>query len=392
MYSKIISIFVVGFSLVCLGNAPALGVGDTSLVKDSINSQDFMTRFEQKYPEIFSFSKWDQETNKFVMGVKGEMPLEVELAAKKFAADFKVDENTGYSQKELFDAAAFLVRHIESAVGVKDSDSVFTTIDPTTPSIGLQIDNSVQQKFKSDLIFGLESISDHLQDRSATDLGSKLLNTDNPKLLAKLKIDVNMGNVKREEQALYGGGRISGNNIGYCTTGFTASKPGYPSGILTAGHCLVGTSPIVYGMSNSKIALTRVTRVVNNATDAGFLSAAGYVTAPQFWSLPNGGLTTVTWKFTPSIGQKLAFKGETSSRRIYDSVSGYVCGGVPRCGKMYTKMGATQAGDSGGPWFSSGGAAGIHGGLVTFSDGTVHSYFTTISKAESVTGTTIKVG
>jgi hypothetical protein len=245
MYYKIIPILVIGFSLVCLGNAPALGVGDTSLVKDSINSQDFMTRFEQKYPEIFSFGKWDQETNKFVMGVKGGMPLEAELAAKKFATDFKVDENTGYSQKELFDAAAFLVRHVESAVGVIDSDSVFTTIDPTTPSIGLQIDNSVQQKLKSDLIFGLESISDDLQDRSATNLGSKLLNTDNPKLLAKLKIDMNIGNVSREEQALYGGGRISGSDIGYCTTGFTASKSGYSSGILTAGHCLVGTSPIV---------------------------------------------------------------------------------------------------------------------------------------------------
>ncbi|MCU9970999.1 trypsin-like serine protease [Mobiluncus mulieris] len=57
---------------------------------------------------------------------------------------------------------------------------------------------------------------------------------------------------------------------------------------------------------------------------------------------------------------------------------------------MYVNDHVTQRGDSGGPWFSSGGAAGIHKGQI-YVDGQASSVFTKITKAESVSGFKLKM-
>lgn len=380
---------IIGFMSLGIGSVSALPVEDISTI--SINASDFMTRFEEKYPSEFSYSKWEDADKKFSMGTKGDAPLVARRAAEKFKNEFYLVENTGYSQKELFETSASLVRNIEGQAGVNDSMKVLASIDPTVPSIEIGVDSSLGAKLSGSIMSRLTSLAGHSSSPATLNARQSMTISSNSVLLEKLSLDINIGGVSLTPQALYGGGRISGNEIGYCTTGFSATKPGYSQGFITAGHCVNKGDSLFYGALNSSIGLSKITWTENSVADAGFLSASGYVTAPQFWSLGNGGLTNVTWKFTPSIGQSLAMKGESSGRQ-YDTVQGYICSGTPGCGIMYTSHHYTQGGDSGGPWFSNGGAAGIHGGEYHKEDNTYHSYFTTISKAESVTGAKIKMG
>lgn len=200
------------------------------------------------------------------------------------------------------------------------------------------------------------------------------------------------------DEALYGGGRISYDagykGIGTCTTAFAAENEYYPHALFTAGHCLKHGAT-VYGKWGSGIFLDKIFTYEEYNGDVGVVVPSGEaVTEGKFWSEKTGGLTPVTWRIEElSYGQWLAVKGELSGRQ-YAIVQGGVCYRDAErkfdCNLVYVNGHVTQRGDSGGPWFSSGGAAGIHSGWADVG-GRKRSCFTKITVAERLSGFRLKM-
>lgn len=179
--------------------------------------------------------------------------------------------------------------------------------------------------------------------------------------------------------ALFGGGYLSS-----CTSAFSAKSPGKPNLLLTAGHCQPPQSyhsvPLVYEGSH-----------VGNHGDFGVYSTSAY-TAPQFYSAPSV-LVNVTALKIPSVGQALCRNGQTTGRRCGQTVvTNNYCDSThfPRVCEL-TVMNNRQAkkGDSGGPWFSSTYAYGIHSRGLNYK-GVARDAFSPVVKAQKLLSITVK--
>ncbi|MST49587.1 hypothetical protein [Mobiluncus porci] len=368
--------------MAAFGNVNVAFSAVPSLIRDVDHVEELLDEFKDVYPDAVSYTKYDDGRGRYVLGFKNNPPEDMDKWVVKFPDSLEVVTNTGYSDSEIKDAANKVVSDAKKMLGSQSDFSIYATVVPDKPAVQLQLSPGASSSTAvSTHIFqlgGLEQLAGDLQAKMPNELLSN-----------RLEVSVSINGESVKKQSLYGGGRISGSNIGYCTTGFSASKSGVLNGMFTAGHCLSKGETLYYGSINSGITMTRVQYVDGLYTDYGLLSApSNAATAPSFWSQGQGGLTNVTWKFTPNLGQSLAFKGETSGRQ-YATVAGELCDGS-YCDSMYTRSCVTDYGDSGGPWFSSGGAAGIHTGCIPI-NGRDRSFFMKVRRAEQLSGATVKL-
>lgn len=161
----------------------------------------------------------------------------------------------------------------------------------------------------------------------------------------------------------YGGKRISN-----CTTGFTVRNGAGTTGVATAGHCLGANT--YYETTTTSYPAPLVSRFQDPYRDVQWHTTS-HPELPQFNA--NGTLRTVTGTMPWSLqdaGLWVCHQGKTT---------GYSCGTIqtvqykpawgwcsPNCSSTWIKVtGSTlecDGGDSGGPWFNSGTAYGIHTG------------------------------
>lgn len=183
---------------------------------------------------------------------------------------------------------------------------------------------------------------------------------------------------KTNYDALYGGGYLS-----TCTTAFSVRGGGYENGLLTAGHC--ANNYQTYG----SVSLSLRDRHKGSYGDVAWYSTDAW-TAPEFYSQP-GQLVSVTDTNYPMVGQRLCLNGQGTRGRFCDETVWNVrtCSSDGVCNLTAMSSRKARPGDSGGPWFSSSIAYGVHSGVVNFY-GVERDVFTPVQVAESVLGVSVK--
>ena len=170
-------------------------------------------------------------------------------------------------------------------------------------------------------------------------------------------------------------GFMGGERIGDCTSGFTARQRGTSVyGIITAGHC---TDTLQESLSMHGVTLSPITRAYGPYVDA------------QFQSVPTGSSHRLLDDFVCANGRACDVTGDIARNQMmgsyichYGRRSGHSCGTVDdinffpshedscegrmSCSNTFVHVSGPLlkrcGGDSGGPWYSSGVAYGIHGG------------------------------
>lgn len=381
----LLSFAMLGSSVAAFGGT---GAGrddvDVDMSPREISLHQEIAKVSRELPEDFSYSSVDNDRGVVTLAFKDAAPAVVKSLLEEFPDLLEVKTHTGYSRADLLSQAEAAYDEATGTHGLQ-TDELLLSIRPDKGLVNIDVNRSAKA----------------LQDKSSSlvnilsNVGEVRATKNSPiKIKYALSPDTTM-----HDEALYGGGRISydarDKGIGTCTTAFAAENEYYPHALFTAGHCLKHGAT-VYGKWDSGIFLDKIIIYEEHDGDVGVVAPSlGAVTESKFWSEKEGGLTPVTWRIdNPIYGQWLAVKGELSGRQ-YSSVQGDVCfrdsGRRLDCNYVYMNTHVTQGGDSGGPWFSSGGAAGIHKGLV-YVDGQARSCFTKIAKAESVSGFKLKMG
>lgn len=181
--------------------------------------------------------------------------------------------------------------------------------------------------------------------------------------------------VPLEPQAVTGGGSLA---MG-CTTGFVAKQTtGTTRSVTTAAHCGTGNTTFT-GVDGSTAALTYQARSWTASNDVQRYTSTTTM-EPKFYANSTTTPRTLTGRRTQastSVGNNICHRGATTGYSCGDVIAtnyqptSYTCGpsSAPvACAATWVALGppssgtglACAGGDSGGPWFISTVAAGIH--------------------------------
>ncbi|MCV0009693.1 S1 family peptidase [Mobiluncus mulieris] len=337
--------------------------------------------------ETFAFKKYNPQTDKTEIGIKGEAPQHIVKLLKESSC-YIMSDNLEYSENDYASYIAQKIKFFNLLSGGEYSDSITASYDVKNAAITIQLP---------------EGVLDHIQrtnDAIEESESQVVLNRTSDKSVNLRIRTVPNNEAAIVQKSLYGGGyifsHISSEYISKCTSGFSVSAPGHPNSLLTAGHCVEGNYDARYGNAGN-IRLEIGDHEYTKRGDVAVLYADGYDTAPQIWSNNTGTLINITWKIEPSIGQALAFSGQRTGRKV-SKVRGKFCAlsgrhktdnNNPHCNFFALEDEITKKGDSGGPFFSSGGAAGVLSGATKI-DGKRRDYFTPVSVAEKLLHITLK--
>ncbi|KLI98166.1 hypothetical protein WQ56_15640 [Luteimonas sp. FCS-9] len=178
-------------------------------------------------------------------------------------------------------------------------------------------------------------------------------------------------------QAVYGSGHLSYQLSGtwyVCTGAFVVQHPSTNRyGLLTAGHCAPSNNIFEYtGIDSAFHTLTHVARLDNSTVDLGWMTGgAGTTYGPWFYANAWRQLTGRRTQANTPIGAQICRYGRNggygcATVRSTSHNPGSACGpnGTQPCASTYVGLdsaaGLCQGGDSGGPWFISTVAAGVH--------------------------------
>lgn len=355
-YQVFIPVILISLSLWVVPNSTAevlsnhctAGASIASEWQARVNKIDNFSR--QNYSDNYSWARI--EGCKAEIHFKNDAPDKV-LKMAKSVPNLSISGKTGFSEDEIIDEQEKVFYSLREELG--DSVSAYTDIPNAV--IHIQVPTS-----------SINMISNLLKDEKLSS-GMK----------SKFKIQYDYtDSIESGYDALYGGGYLTS-----CTTAFSVSANGYPNGLLTAGHC--ANNPQSYG----GVALNLRGKHQGQYGDVAWYSTSAW-TAPQFYTLP-GHLVNVTQTAYPSVGQNLCLNGQGSRTRFCDETVWNVrtCSFDGICNLTAMSGRKAKSGDSGGPWFSSSIAYGVHSGHIQF--GSVErDVFTPVQIAESVLGVRVK--
>lgn len=192
-----------------------------------------------------------------------------------------------------------------------------------------------------------------------------------------------------------GGSLVSPTTAGHCTSAFVVKNTAGTTGVTTAAHC--GNTLNYYNPNMTSIPLTLVAGSEYLDADQDVqVHTSAYVERPEFyWDDGKTAARTLTGRrlrSSTAFNDNVCHRGETTGYSCgYVQQTDYapynptnpLCGGP--CSAVYIRLtGATlecAGGDSGGPWFASTVAFGIHkGGPAT---GCAYAYYMTTDTISS---------
>lgn len=181
-----------------------------------------------------------------------------------------------------------------------------------------------------------------------------------------------------------GGSRVESSTGSWCTTGFSVKNTAGTTGVITAGHC--ANALTYYNPNWTSIALTLVsgTEYFDNDQDVQ-VHTSGYTERPEFYYDDNKTATRILtgrrYRSSTAYNDNVCHRGETTgyscgyvqqTNYAPYNPNGSLCGGQA-CSPVYVRLtGSTlecAGGDSGGPWFASTVAFGIHIANISYGTG-----------------------
>lgn len=173
-----------------------------------------------------------------------------------------------------------------------------------------------------------------------------------------------------------GGSHVSPPSGSYCTSGFVVKNTSGTTGVLTAGHC--ENSLTYYNPNWTSIALTYVTGSQYLDADQDVqVHTSAYTERPEFYyddaKQYTRTLTGRRYRSSTAYGDNVCHRGERTGYSCgYVQQTNYapvnpneplLCGGVG-CAPVFIRVSGANlkcyGGDSGGPWFASTVAFGVH--------------------------------
>lgn len=181
-----------------------------------------------------------------------------------------------------------------------------------------------------------------------------------------------------QAQAVFGSGRLSfpfGGGTSACTNAFVVRHAASNSyGVLTAGHCQSSSGLYSYtGVDSAAHSLGFQARKFDSSADIAWLGSGATDVGPWFYANAWRQLTGRRTQASTAVGNQICRYGTFGGygcATVYSVAynPGSSCGptGTSPCSATFVGLnGATnlcQPGDSGGPWFISTVAAGVHRG------------------------------
>lgn len=313
------------------------------------------TLAEEQYPQDFTTSTIDTDKVKGAVYFKAEIPREIAKKAARLPY-LELVGDTGISNLEAQD----IHHEIADKIHQENPDLKFGSfVDFKKRTVEIELDSSQAQERMSNSI-------------------AEIANKHYGKLKLNIKYAIKS---KSTLDALYGGGFMN-----KCTSAFSVESEYFNFGnaLLTAGHC--NTS-----QSYQSIPLTYEGNYVGERGDFAVYSTTAY-TAPQYYSKP-GHLVNVTATRNPAVGQALCRNGMTTGqecgqRVVVNEYCDYT--EKPRvCGLTVMNSRLARRGDSGGSWFSSTYAYGIHSRALLY-DNSARDAFTPVRAAEKYLNVKVK--
>ncbi len=181
-----------------------------------------------------------------------------------------------------------------------------------------------------------------------------------------------------QAQAVFGSGDIvyaDGSINRICTNGFVVEHAGSTSyGVLTAGHCLASAGTYAYtGIDAAAHTLFFKARKYDSVADIAWVGAGSASVGPWFYANAWRQLTGRRTQASTAVGNQICKYGTNGGYGCATVFSvaynpGPICGlsGTAACSATFVGLNSDgaanlcQGGDSGGPWFISTIAAGVH--------------------------------
>lgn len=169
-----------------------------------------------------------------------------------------------------------------------------------------------------------------------------------------------------------------------CSSGFTARNAGGSVGVLTSAHC--GDTQ---DYTDWDVAIPFVSGTFSGSRDVQFHNRHCYLTVPNEFDSGLGirQVTATQARDNQVVGSQVCRYGMTTPHRCgLISSKSYCPSVIPSCSGTFVRVAPTNgvylsdAGDSGGPWFSNTTAFGIHTGSV----GPVDSFYMPINYASTI--------
>lgn len=355
-YQACIPVILIGLSL---WGVPSSTVEE--LTSPCVNDAGIALEWQAEVNKVDNFSRLNYSDNyswsriggcKAEIHFKNDVPDKV-LKMANLIPNLRVSGGVGFSEDEIMGKQEEVFYNLREELG--GSVSAYTDV----PNAVIHIEVPVSS---------INKVSNLLKDKKLS---------ANVKSPFKIQYDYT-DSTESGYDALYGGGYLTS-----CTTAFSVSSNGYPNGLLTAGHC--ANEPQSYGGVSLKLR----GKHQGQYGDVSWFSTSAW-TAPQFYTLPSH-LVNVTQTAYPTVGQNLCLNGRGSGTRFCDETVWDIrtCSSNGICNLTAMSGRKARGGDSGGPWFSSSIAYGVHSGHIKF--GSVErDVFTPIQIAESVLGVRVK--
>lgn len=182
----------------------------------------------------------------------------------------------------------------------------------------------------------------------------------------RVTVTFTRSDIASTEQDVRGGGKLTGSG-GPCTAGFSVENQAGTGGIATAGHCK-GLHTYVWEATGNSTNATWMNDHEGEWGDLEWLTTP-FSEIPQFHSGPEGGgVRDVTSVYSTDDFNRGAWVCK------FGQTTGYGCAVIDKIADscnlgnglihrlVVTDRVITNIGDSGGPWFIGGSAAGIHAG------------------------------
>lgn len=305
-----------------------------------------VTALKSEYPNDFSFAS--VTTTSAEIAFAGDAPASVIKAFADFLVPVSVVSGVGWS---------------ESAISAFGEDAHYAVYDQVGEALATNIDARSGTVTISVLPEDVE-----LASEASSSFTSR--QTFPVRVIADPTLAVG-------EDAIWGG-EVMGANL--CTTGFAVRTSSYAHGVLTAAHCQ-------NSLSVDGIALSF--RAESSNRDVQWHSTTATTTDPRFYVGPST-YRVVHSQAIPVVGQTLCKYGFKTGQTCDVTYLDNQCRGS-YCDMMTMTNRLADGGDSGGPWYSSNTAYGIHSGYVTIW-GALRDMFTPIGSANLALGTSTKIG
>ncbi|XBH23016.1 S1 family peptidase [Jonesiaceae bacterium BS-20] len=312
------------------------------------NVAQMLTEIQDRRPDEIAYTRMTNDGA--TVGFRAHPSAETEdlLATVKVPVTFVTD--VGWSEREAASVGEAAHYAVYNALGGAE---VATDTDAETGAVNV----FVAPEDIAEARIALESVE------------AKIALEKAPGIQVQVQTDPNLAS---GNDALVGGSSMSG---GLCTSGFSVKTASYAHGMMTADHCPNSLSMGSYALSYRGGSSTR---------DVQWHSTTATTTVNKLSTTHN-----ITATANPTVGQLLCRYGVTSGLKCDYTYKANQCRNT-YCGMMTMEKRLAAGGDSGGPWFSSTTAYGVHSGWVTIWL-VARDMFTPVRNGASTLGVTVKI-